>query len=530
MAVDDISSASDDQTFHDAIEGYCARLSHRHGHRVDVHVSTRAASYSAVIERWGADREVVWRSGRLAGAFHPPPADADADGCGWPVAFTVEVDPRWRSGFYLITFTADGVDPTRAVAHAGFVVGGATEVARRRRILYVVPTNTWHAYNTWGGKSLYTGGTKVSFHRPFCRGMLDRPEVDRDDRKARPVRFGEQPDIDGETFQRYRTDHGYPSAIGSTGWFTHGRRFVEWAEQAGYEFDYAVSSDLDDDPTVVDGHQLVLLVGHDEYWSAPARDTLERHVASGGHLASLSGNTMFWQVRLEPGTHGTSMVCHKYDALTDDPVVAEGQPHKATGMWAEPIVDRPEWRLLGAGSAFGLYHRFGRAAARGVGGFVVYRPDHWLVDGTDLGYSDVIGIDDGVVGYETVGLPVTFDDLQLPVAATHLVPGGVPGDIEIVAMTPSSNLGVGEYPKSIAALNDQGDLEYIAERIFGGGPTATARARHGNAVMLTCRPFGENGGEVVTVGSTDWVFGLAHDDTVGRVTSNIIERLAGDDG
>jgi len=28
-------------------------------------------------------------------------------------------------------------------------------------------------------------------------------------------------------------------AIGSAGWFTHERRFVEWTEGAGYEFDYA---------------------------------------------------------------------------------------------------------------------------------------------------------------------------------------------------------------------------------------------------------------------------------------------------
>jgi hypothetical protein len=95
----------------------------------------------------------------------------------------------------------------------------------------VLDTNTWHAYNTWGGRSLYTGGHTVSHARPFGRGMLWRPEVDRDDRKARPVRWGEEPDVDGSIFQRYRTEHAYPAAIGSTGWFTHARRFVEWAER-----------------------------------------------------------------------------------------------------------------------------------------------------------------------------------------------------------------------------------------------------------------------------------------------------------
>jgi hypothetical protein len=224
------------------------------------------------------------------------------------------------------------------------------------------------------------------------------------------------------------------------------------------------------------------------------------------------------------------MVCHKYSAHTADPVVAEGRPESMTGMWADPLVERPEWALLGAGSAFGLYHRFGNATARGVGGYVVYRHDHWLYEGTGLGYGDVLGADDGVVGYETVGCPITFDELQQPVPARPDDLAAPPADTEMVAFTPSSNLGMGDYPKSIAALSDQGDAEFIAERIFGGTDDRNlARARHGNSVMLTCRPFGTVGGEVVTIGTTDWVFGLADDAAVARVTANVLERFVGSD-
>ena len=45
--------------------------------------------------------------------------------------------------------------------------------------------------------------------------------------------------------------------------------------------------------------------------------------------------------------------------------------------------------------------------------------------------------------------------------------------------------------------------------------------------MLTCRPFGAGGGEVVTVGTTDWVFGLADDPAVQRVTANALNRFGG---
>ncbi len=507
--------AADDQTFHDVIEGYTTPLSAAAGDAVTLHVSTHAPSYDVTVERWGAERVEVFRADGLPGAFTPPPDDADANGCAWPVSLEIPVDPSWRSGFFLVTLTASEGPEDRRVAHAGFVVRAAEPAARA---LLVLDTNTWNAYNTWGGRSLYTGGHRVSFERPFARGMLCRPEVDRDDRKARPVRFREDADADGTIFQAYRTEHAYPSAIGSTGWFTHTRRFVEWAEGAGYELDLAISTDLDHGVIDLEAYNLVLSVGHDEYWSAPQRDAIEARVRDGGNFASFSGNTMFWQVRHE----ATSMVCHKYRAHLDDPVVAEGRHVETTGMWADPIVGRPEWSFLGAGSAFGLYHRFGQATARGVGGFVVYRDDHWILEGTGLRYGDVLGADDGVVGYETLGCPIQFDETQLPVMWPRV---DLPNGMTIVAMVPSSNLGVGEYPASIAALSDQGDLEFIAERIHGDTSERNlARVRHGNAVIVVGRPI-RVGGEVVTIGTTDWVFGLAGDVAVQRLTANVIDRF-----
>jgi hypothetical protein len=310
--------------------------------------------------------------------------------------------------------------------------------------------------------------------------------------------------------------------MGSAGWSTYDRRFAEWAEHDGVGLDYAVSSDLELVEGLTDGYRLVVGAGHDEYWSAAGRDAVERFVERGGNYASFSGNTMFWQVRLTGG--GDHMVCHKYSAHDSDPVAAT-EPTAMTGMWCDPVVARPEGRFLGGASMYGLYARFGRATPRGVGGFVVYRDDHWMLAGTDLRYGDVLGADDGVVGYETVGTRLQLDDVHLPVAvADPALPD--PADVEIVAVTPASNLAMGEYPKSIAALDDQGDLEFVAERVYGGGEIALAKVRHGNAVMLTCRPFGPGSGQVVTVGSTDWVFGLG-DAAVSTVTRNVIDRLGG---
>ena len=508
--------SSDDQTFVDDIEGYPASLSVRPGETLGLHVSTRAQEWSLRVERWGAHREVVYVVDGLPGVYHPPPADADSNGCGWPATHELLVGENWRSGFYLVTFIAHDAEQGRAESHAGFVVRGANDRATRPDMLYVLPTNTWNAYNTWGGRSLYTAGTAVSFHRPFARGMLNRPHVERDDRKARPTRFGETPNADGQIFQTYRTSNNYPSAIGSTGWFTHGRRFVEWAEADGWDFDMAVTSDLENDPEALAGYDTVLLVGHDEYWSTPERHALEHHVADGGRLVSFSGNTIFWRVRHSQGSHGPTMVCHKYGAADTDLAEADPvHPGPMTGMWAEPSIGEPEWTLLGAGSAFGLYHRFGKATAQGVGGYLVSRPEHWLCAGTELRYGDVVGRDEGVVGYETVGCPITLDDYHRPVPSADAIRRGVPAHTQIVAWVPASNVGVGEYPASIAALSDQGDLEFIADRIFGDDPDPATRARNGTSVIAIVD-------NVVTIGTTDWVFGLASDEQVAQITRNAL--------
>jgi hypothetical protein len=481
-----------------------------------LHISCRSPRYDIEVHRWGARRELVWSAADLPGDDHPVPDDADSHGCGWPVAVTVPIGANWRSGFYLVTLKAHDAPAERALGYAGFVVGAA---AKRARALLVLATNTYNAYNTWGGKSLYTGGWRVSFARPFGRGMLMRPETERDDRKARPTYRGEEPDVDGSIYQEYRFANGYPGFMSSAGWFTYERRFVEWAEAQGFEFDYAVSSDLERSPSIVDGYDLVLGVGHDEYWSAPQRAAIEQHVRGGGNYLSLSGNTMFWQVRLEDD--GRAMVCHKYTAHEVDPVVGTDAQVTMAGMWGDPLIGRPETALLGAGSAYGLYSRFGAATPRGSGAFTVYRNDHWMFAGTGLRYGDLLGVADGVVGYETVGCRLGFDEYQLPISIGG---DGTPEEVEIVAFTPSSNLGMGEYPASIAALDDQGDLEFVASRLYGRVDADTlARCRYGNAVMLTCRPFGSDGGEVVTIGSTDWVYGLG-DPLVARVTRNVIDH------
>lgn len=76
------------------------------------------------------------------------------------------------------------------------------------------------------------------------------------------------------------------------------------------------------------------------------RDTVERFLGGGGNIAFLTGNTCWWQFRLEDD--GRTFVCYR-DA-TEDPLAGIDNAH-VTVEWSSAPVNRPENILTGTSSA-----------------------------------------------------------------------------------------------------------------------------------------------------------------------------------
>lgn len=518
---DEVTGIIDRNTMVLAVEGYPGRPSYRAGDVVELHCSSSAPTFSIEIARVGASREVVHRADGVTGTSHPVPVEAYATGAGWPVGYTVPTDATWRSGAYLVTFRADGVDGPEAESHALFAIrpGGAGTQLGRDRILLVLATNTYQAYNKWGGACLYTGATRVSFQRPIERGFLTRPDTDFDGRVA-----SIEPDGDPghHRLLDYLEAGRYPMWCASSGLHNWERRFIRWAEAAGFTIDVAVNGDLEHHPDVLDGVRLIVSVGHDEYWSWAMRDTLDAFVAAGGNHAIFSGNTSFWQVRLEDDGH--TMVCFKGGAAAD-PVLGTERQHLLTSCWSDPRIGRPETSTIGLTFSRGGYARIGRGTPRSSGAFTVHRPDHWAFAGTGLCYGDALGLGAYVVGYETDGCAFTLEH-GLPVP-TH--EDGAPDDLEIIATAPARLLSQTDtYSEIPAALwadpTGPGDLEGVATMLFGSAaPEHTRRIAHNSSVIAS---FSRGAGTVFNAGTTDWAYGLDADRTVQQVTANVLTRLS----
>jgi len=505
-----------------AVEGYADRQSYRAGDVVEVHCSSRASSVTAIVSKVGGAVDEVWRSEGIAIGEHPYPDDSYATGCGWPVAFTIETDESWPSGFYEIRLQAEDEDGDASRSEAFFVV--RPHSPSTADAILVLSTNTYNAYNQWGGKCLYSGAYKMSFDRPLEHGYLRRQsapdEVPYDGRVNSLV---DPPDEEHHQMVEYLADFDYPMWCASSGWHTWERRFVRWAEGEGLTLDYAVNSDLEFHPEVLDGQRLMFSVGHDEYWSWKMRDTVDAFVEGGGSWAILSGNTCFWQVRYEDD--GRTMIGYKGRVDPKDPVAGTDDHRTISSMWSLPSIGRPEAQTTGLSFTRGGYARVGKATPRSAGGYMIHRPDHPIFEGTELRYGDQLGAADRIVGYEVDGCELTMVNGD-PVP-THA--DGTPESFEVLGTAParliSINDSVCEAPSALwASVDPPGDLEGVTAALFGSAsPENVARIAHGHAVMGV---FTKGKGKVFNAGTTDWAHGLDTDPIVQQVTRNVIRWLA----
>ncbi len=500
---------------------YTDRLSVAPGERFAIHASSDVPDCTLEIARVGSVREILHTHAIHVGA-HATPPDADAKGCGWPAAATVEVGTDWQSGYYDLKLT----DAHGATAHHFVCLRAA---APRHRAVLVLATNTLHAYNYWGGASAYchveslmrrektlteamAGAIGVlSTERPFPPLLLAPPPDMPRLVTLRPRDFGER--TWGSADPAWSRAHKQSPYDGSAGFLNKWEHvFVRWAEAEGFGLDYLTDHDLDRDPHALDGYAVVVLVGHSEYWSGPERNAIEAFVDRGGRLAIFSGNTAFWKVRWEDD--GKRFICRKWKG--EDESVADADK---THLWSHAMFARPEAAITGLSFLYGGYHRLGLCAARGAGGYTIYDESHWALEGCDLYYGDVIGGAVPLIGYENDGCPIRFgaDGLPKPDGGA-----GVPQDLEIVALAPAVFAESPDNPYRPLIPPEQMDV--IARAAYGNdSPQTIARVSRGHAVMAS---FQRGKGEVFNAGTTEWAHGLG-DPFIARITRNVLNRFLG---
>jgi hypothetical protein len=359
------------------IAGYANQTSFRQGEEINLHISTRSHKAKITVEffRMGwyggygaisvyADSLLTGTSqgywsvseGRVDLSNGYEDSQTGLFDAKWEPSLNVLLDDSFPPGVYLVKLIEH--DSGRE-AYIPFVIRSDNP-----EIIVNLPTNTWQAYNIWGGKSLYfavypggqrddSRGHQVSFNRPYDTGKMGSKE------------FGF---LCGKFLM-----FDYP--------------FLRWIEAQNYtNIGYCTDFDIHEDNINWQAVKLFISLGHDEYWTWQMRDVVERARDEGVSLAFLSGNSVFWQARLDSdaaGNLGRTLTCYKSSEL--DPLAGTNQ---VTDTWL--AVGRPQSELTGllfGGVVYPPQYRPMRMASA----------DHWIFRGTSVTNGLEVP---GIVGYE----------------------------------------------------------------------------------------------------------------------------------
>jgi hypothetical protein len=205
----------------------------------------------------------------------------------WSQTDSLAIGSDWPSGYYLVQAVLDEGPNAGKGAITPIIVKRAP-LRPPARILLEIPMSTAAAYNEWGGRSAYTGewSDVVSLDRPFNNGLLG-----------------------GEY------------------------SLLRFLMRNGFDFDVQTDLDTAANPTSLLDYRLVLVGGHDEYWTQSTSDAFYEAKKQGVNLGFFGANIGYWRTRLENG--GRSIAIYKRAAR---------DPLGVTGYYRDT---HPECQLLG---------------------------------------------------------------------------------------------------------------------------------------------------------------------------------------
>jgi hypothetical protein len=446
---------------------YAWPLTVKAGQELQLHVSTGHRRFGVRLFRYGATVSEVKGPAEVFDGFELPLGRPD-EAWGWP-RYTIGLDPELPDGVYLavpVPVADDGqLEPVEASADVAVRRDASLVILRRSektsQVLVKLPTATYAAYNQLGGASTYAGaywvrdwaaqGYVASLQRPGNGGVGGR------------VMEGDAPDPYARGSRRQAFAH----------WDAP---FVSWLEERGYDVSYCTDFDLHFDEGLLDGAELLLSAGHDEYWSETMRRRVLEFVDRGGSMCFFAGDVACFQI--EYSSAGDRLFCPKMAG--EAPEVAS----RLTGaLWH--VHDPQDWLTLNSGAYGGGWWDGRRSVA-------AYQPvvaDHWIFDGVRVPAEGISGgAESPVIGYETDG--VRLERAADPPRMSEHRKGGSGG---------RTLLAVGKLPAGWVAGYEQANAAIVIRTAQSGGMT-------------------------FSVGTTDWPLALG-DPAVSQITANVIDRL-----
>jgi hypothetical protein len=259
----------------------------------------------------------------------------------------------------------------------------------RVAVAVLASTNTWNAYNPFGGRSNYIMASRM-IDEPIVNSLSDLP-------RYRLAEYGEWksgPDFAPLSFDRPEPANNVPENVECTDPI-EGRqachlapaewRLLGWLERRAFDYDLYSEYQLHDGTLSLDAYRLLILSVHPEYWSEAMYRAVKSWVFErGGRLMYLGGNGLNCAVEL--AKDGKSMRC--------------------LNQWPAGFESRFHHRVESEANLLGVV--YSDPGAMTVAPYRVLDADHWVFSGTGLKPGNLFGTKtlherygDGASGHET---------------------------------------------------------------------------------------------------------------------------------
>jgi hypothetical protein len=311
------------------IQGFATSMSVNKGSTLSFKIKSATSNYTIDIYRLGyynddGARLIQSNVAHTGTGTQPACLNQASTGlidCGnWSVSASWTVPSTAVSGVYIAHLQRND---THGASQIIFVV---RDDSSHSDVVVQTSDATWQAYNVYGGNSLYQcatlcppgnpkayqGAFKVSYNRPL--------------------------DLSTDAGTQLYTGAEYS--------------MISFLEQNGYDVSYVSSQDVNSRGSLLKNHKLFISSGHDEYWSAGQRTSMEAARDAGVNLAFFSGNEGFWKTRWEPSIDGGNTADRTLVAYKDTHFDAPTDPVTWTGSWRDPrfttaATNTPENALTG---------------------------------------------------------------------------------------------------------------------------------------------------------------------------------------
>jgi hypothetical protein len=350
-------------------------------------------------------------------------------------------------------------------------------VAPRRpqaKIAVLASTNTWNAYNNFGGRSNYINPAGLP-PRPVVnsRQDLDRFRDPRpfggwshQDEEFLPLSF-DRPEPHNHLFDDPEVTDPVRGRV-QCGQTPGEWRLLGWLERQGILYDYYAEAQLHDGTLNLDAYRALILAIHPEYWTRQMYRTVKSWVFErGGRLMYLAGNGLNCELTLSPEgvmrclSHVRSLNGEMGGHSADDTVEYESRMHRTL---------ESEASLLGVVCS--------SAGLMTAAPYRVENGSHWVFAGTGLRNGDLFG----------------------EKTLHERVAGGASGH---------------ETDKRSASSPPDTVLLAKGTNPDGGGAELVYHERPG-------------GGAVFSAGSITWIPALFPDPHVARITRNVLDHFLAD--